>query len=164
MIEVVCVIGHEGSGTQWLTWLLSQHPDIGRILHISYPVTWRGSPYIPLTEYGKSGREYGDVESMRDRTAPLVVTMRDQNCSRMSNERRGFFKVDPSRRDRHRASREMWRDIHAWNVPAVDISYEGLVEEGRPYLDMKLRQIGADPATFDWKEYHPDDGNLKYFK
>ena len=164
MIEVVCVIGHEGSGTQWLTWLLLLHPDIQRTLHQSYPVSWNGSPYMPLTEYGEHGDAWAGTPSLIDRTAPLVVMMRDRNCSLRSNARRGFFEIDPARRDRCRASEEMWADIHAWRGPVVLVSYEGLIEEGRPYLDVILRQIGADPVKLDWWKYHPEDGNHKYLK
>ncbi len=154
---VVCVIGHEGSGTQWLTYSLPLHPDVGRTLHQSYPVRWNGSPYKPLGEYQ-------DVPL----DAPVLVMMRDATCSAQSNENRRFFAVDPSRRNRRSASDEMWRDIYERTGPVVECSYEGLVEEGNRYMAFILQRLGLDPQAFDWgtwlTKYKPSDGNLKYFK
>jgi len=165
-IEVVCVLGHEGSGSQWLTWTLGYHPDISRVLHQSYPVDWRGSPYLRLIEYGEPGREYSDCRSITDKTAPVLVAMRDRTCSTRSNVRRGFFDVDPSRADRRRASEQMWADLAAWRGPVQFVSYEGLAEEGAEYLAWIIRLLGLDPQRFDWqgwaRKLAPRDGNRKY--
>lgn len=165
-IEVVCVVGHEGSGTQWLIWTMGYHPDVLRVLHQSYPVDWRGSPYRRLTDYGKSGIEWSDCRSIIDKTAPVLVMMRDQSCSAQSNRNRGFFDVDPSRADRRRASEQMWEDLAAWRGPVQFVSYEGLVEEGAEYLAWIIRLLGLDPRRFDWqgwaRKLAPKDGNRKY--
>lgn len=158
MIEAVCVVGMEGSGTQWLTHALLGHPEIERTLHQSYPVTWAGSPYQPLGQYGA----WNGCESVKDCTAPVIVMMRDQTCSAESNERRGFFRVDPSRRNRDRARREMWSDIHQWRGPVLPVSYEGLVEHAEEYLSYILIWLGVDPTTYDWASFDPYDANVKH--
>jgi len=150
---VIAVIGHEGSGTQWLTWSLLLHPDVDRTVHISYPVSWRGSPYRPLSESAPP-------------EAPVLVMMRDATCSALSNQHRGFFLVDPSRRNRLRASDELWRDLYASTGRVVFASYEGLIEEGERYMSVILQQLGLDPRRFDWDawwtKHAPSDGNAKY--
>lgn len=120
-----------------------------------------------LPEYAENG-EWSHRPDIADMSAPVVLTMRDQTCSARSNRRRGFFFVDHTRANRAKASKEMWEDISRWQGHLVPVSYEGLVEEGMPYMSVILQQLGLDPQEFDWPKwlgkFGPEDGNLKYIQ
>jgi len=164
--EVVIVAGHEGTGTQWMAWSLHLHPDIEHVMHQTYPTRFKDSPYLRLHEYAYR-TEWAQFASVKYRTAPLVVMMRDQHCSHASNIRRGFYRMDPNRPSRAAASQELHEDVDAWQGKVLFVSYEGLVEEKDWYYRWVLRQLDVDPDRFPWDEFHRRfgfrDANAKYF-
>ena len=143
------VIGPEDSGTNWLTWIVNQHPDVNHCKHYSYP-----------SHRGKE-RHYLDLKNVSDDYKVLIVT-REKWMTKVGQMRVGYAYFDPIPSDPDEANSVILKQIENTNKEYFFVSYETLVTWKGLYLKQLFKTMGLNPKVYNYAKVPYKDGNAKY--
>lgn len=143
------VIGPEDSGTNWLTWIIQQHPQVNYCKHYSYP-----------SNQGVD-RHYLDMNKLPDHIK-IVIVAREKWMTKAGQMRVGYADFDPIPSDPDEANNVILKQIENTKKEYFFVSYDTLVTWKGLYLKQLFKTIGLDPTVYNYEEVPYKDGNAKF--
>ncbi len=157
------VAGPENSGTQWVTEIISHHPEVNPPMHRSFPYGYFGSTDLPHP--GRYWPDFQDVkQQIGDPDTCLIIVCRDEFFTRCSNVLTTEYAFRDPPADPPHAIKIIKEQIANWEGKYLIVSYETLLQWREVYIKQILQHFDLRVSNYPFDRVRYNNGNKKYVK